>query len=152
MESIRDFMAGHHRQCDDYFAVVEQVIASADWAAADQAFSEYQRAMESHFDAEEATLFPLFEAQTGMSRGPTQVMRAEHAQIRELIAAASAALVARDVDDYSGYAETLLIMTQQHNMKEENILYPMCDRHLIYQLDQLVPQLRGEIGADATAK
>ena len=62
--------------------------------------------------------------------------------------AIQAALRARDAADYSGYAETLLIMTQQHNMKEENILYPMCDQHLIYQLDELVPQLKREIAAE----
>ena len=28
-------------------------------------------------------------------------------------------------------AESLLIMMQQHNMKEENVLYPMCDQHLV---------------------
>ena len=152
MESIREFMADHHRRCDEHFAIIEQAIGKTDWASADQAFADYQTAMLKHFDVEEDTLFPVFEAQTGMSRGPTQVMRAEHAQIRELIGAAAAALAARDADDYSGYAETLLIMTQQHNMKEENILYPMCDRHLIYQLDQLVPQLKNEIGAVETAK
>lgn len=51
-------------------------------------------------------------------------MRGEHDQMRELLVAAKFALDARDEDDYSGTAETLLIMMQQHNMKEENILYP----------------------------
>jgi len=147
MESIREFMADHHRQCDDNFAVVEQAIAKADWTAADQAFAAYRRAMVAHFTVEEATLFRQFEEKTGMTRGPTQVMRAEHAQILELIEAAAGALAARDAEDYSGYAETLLIMTQQHNMKEENILYPMCDQHLIYQLNELVPQMKSELAA-----
>ena len=65
-----------------------------------------------------------------MTMGPTAVMRSEHAQIRELMAAAAAAIEAQNADDFSGYAETLHIMTQQHNMKEENVLYPMCDQHL----------------------
>ena len=148
MESIREFMAEHHRACDHYFADVEQAIRKLDWTAADTAFAAYRREMEVHFETEEKSLFPQFEAKTGMTRGPTQVMRAEHAQILELIDSAAAALRARDAADYSGYAETLLIMTQQHNMKEENILYPMCDQHLIYQLDELVPQLKREIAAE----
>ena len=62
-------------------------------------------------------------------------------QMRELLAAAEVSLGARDADDYSGYAETLLIMAQQHNMKEENVLYPMCDQHLAAEADGLVRRL-----------
>jgi iron-sulfur cluster repair protein YtfE (RIC family) len=36
-------------------------------------------------------------------------------------------------------------MMQQHNMKEENMLYPMCDQHLMDQIDALLPQLQHEI-------
>ena len=147
MKNIREVMAAHHRACDHHFAEVEQAIRKADWAAADSAFTAFQQAMAAHFGAEEKSLFPQFEATTGMTRGPTQVMRAEHAQILELIESAAGALAARDADDYSGYAETLLIMTQQHNMKEENILYPMCDQHLSSQLETLLPQLQSAISA-----
>ncbi len=57
-------------------------------------------------------------------------MRLEHAQMRPLLAQLEAACAARDGDGYAGAAETLLILMQQHNMKEENILYPMCDQAL----------------------
>lgn len=65
-----------------------------------------------------------------MSAGPSQVMRFEHAQMRELLAQMNDAVARRDAGRFSGAAETLLVMMQQHNMKEENILYPMCDRTL----------------------
>jgi hemerythrin-like domain-containing protein len=74
-------------------------------------------------------------------------MRSEHRQMRELLAAAEVSLAARDADDYSGYAETLLIMAQQHNMKEENILYPMCDQHLSSRAEQLLPALKNGLGS-----
>jgi iron-sulfur cluster repair protein YtfE (RIC family) len=147
MESIRELMAADHRQCDERFAAVERFVAGAGWDDADAAFERFRGAMLRHFDAEEAILFPAFEARTGMSMGPTQVMRGEHAQMRELLAAAKVALDERDADDYSGYAETLLIMMQQHNMKEENILYPMSDQHLAHQLEALLAQLQGRIAA-----
>ena len=98
-----------------------------------------------HLAAEEVTLFPAFEQRTGMVMGPTRVMRAEHDQMRQLIDAAEEALTARDAEEYSGTAETLLIMTQQHNMKEENILYPMCDQHLADMMETFLPQLAKEI-------
>ena len=73
-------------------------------------------------------------------------MRSEHDQMRELLNAAKTALEERNAEDYSGTAETLLIMMQQHNMKEENILYPMCDLHLAAQQGTLLAQLKGTIG------
>lgn len=142
MESIRDLMAGDHRQCDECFVAVEQAVAKADWAVADAAFARFRDALDRHLDAEEGILFPAFEARTGMTAGPTQVMRSEHAQMRELVREAGVSLAKRDAEDYSGYAETFLIMTQQHNMKEENILYPMCDQHLSPQADELVLKLK----------
>jgi hemerythrin-like domain-containing protein len=145
MDGIRELMAADHRQCDDGFVAVERRVAGAQWLEADAEFAQFRRAMLRHFDAEEAILFPAFEARTGMTMGPTQVMRGEHAQMRELLDAAGAALDARDADDYSGNAETLLIMMQQHNMKEENVLYPMSDQHLASQLDELLEQLKNGI-------
>lgn len=86
-----------------------------------------------------------------MYRGPTQVMRGEHVQMRQLLAAAETALAKRDADDYMGNAETLLIMMQQHNVKEENVLYPMCDQHLADQLENLLPELRAQVDEHLTS-
>ena len=144
MTSIRSFMTDDHRSCDDHFAKAEQAVAKNDLEAAGIAFADFQVAMLAHFDVEEKILFPTFEAKTGMSMGPTQVMRLEHAQMRELLAAAVDAISAANVDDYLGAAETLLIMMQQHNMKEENILYSMCDQHLVAELPEVLQHL--EVG------
>ena len=80
-----------------------------------------------------------------MSMGPTQVMRLEHTQMRALLDDANAALNSGELDDYLGQAETLLIMMQQHNMKEENILYPMCDQHLSAELPDVLQHLEMEL-------
>ena len=130
MIGIRNFMTNDHRRCDDIFAAVEQAAGKAQPEAARAAFAQFRSAMLAHFDSEEQTLFPAFEARTGMSMGPTQVMRMEHVQMRALMDDAGEALQAGNLDDYFGIAETLLIMMQQHNTKEENMLYPMCDQHL----------------------
>ena len=81
-----------------------------------------------------------------MTMGPTQVMRMEHQQMRDLLDQAQAAIMAGDAEEYMGQAETLLIMMQQHNMKEENILYPMCDQHLGNDGGVLEQRLASEIG------
>lgn len=145
MSTIKDLMASDHRHCDDLFVAVERSIAGGAWDMAITDFSQFQDAMLRHFAVEESLLFPAFEERTGMYLGPTQVMRGEHILLRELMDAAKAALVAQDPDAYSGEAETLLIMMQQHNMKEENVLYSMCDQYLADRTDSLLPSLQDGI-------
>ncbi|POZ60978.1 hemerythrin domain-containing protein [Chromobacterium alticapitis] len=119
-----------HRDCDALSADAEQAARGQDWAGADAAFAAMRADIERHFALEEDSLFPAFEQATGIRQGPTAVMRAEHAQMRGLLDDMSQALAARQRDDYLGLSDTLLILTQQHNMKEENILYPMCEQHV----------------------
>ena len=66
--------------------------------------------------------------------------------MRDLLGQMSRGLAERDGDDFSGAAETLLILMQQHNMKEENILYPMCDQHLAGETPELLARLETELG------
>lgn len=148
MYAITDFMAGDHRACDALLVAVEQAVAKGAWEAAGKEFRRFHDAMLHHFAAEEELLFALFEQRTGMYRGPTQVMRGEHSQVRQLLAAAQSALAESNADDYAGTAETLLIMLQQHNVKEENVLYPMCDQYLADQLETLLPELQKQIAGE----
>ena len=128
--SITSTLVDHHKHCDEIFADAEEACAKGDWAAAEKAFALLNDQLEKHFASEEDILFPAFEAATGMRSGPTEVMRVEHRQMSDLLTKMKGLLAARSVDDFGGAAETLLILMQQHNLKEENILYPMCDRVL----------------------
>ncbi len=120
----------HHKHCDDLFVAAEESVQRGDWMAAAPAFARFHDQMRAHFEAEENLLFPAFEAATGMSAGPTQMMRHEHEQMRSMLSQLAEACAAHDGEGYAGAAETLLMLMQQHNMKEENILYPMCDQAL----------------------
>jgi hemerythrin-like domain-containing protein len=86
--------------------------------------------MDRHFAMEEDVLFPAFEAKTGNTMGPTQVMRMEHEQMRALMNDMERAVTAGNDAEYLGLSETLNMIMQQHNLKEENMLYPMSDRVL----------------------
>ena len=130
MGAIGDFLAADHRRCDGLFASAEAAAASGDWPGCGRAFEEFRRALEHHLGMEEQVLFPEFEQRTVMTGGPTAVMRGEHGQMRELLAAAAAAAQRRAADEFLGHCETLLILMQQHNLKEENVLYPMAERAL----------------------
>ena len=71
--------------------------------------------------------------------------------IPQYLAQLRAALDSRDLDEFAGEAETLLIMMQQHNMKEENILYPMCDLRLGGERDALVETLANRLAPEHAA-
>lgn len=145
MTSLCSFLTDDHRHCDDLLANAEKAVAAGDFAVAQTLFEAFVSAMLTHFDVEEKVLFPTFEAKTGMSMGPTQVMRLEHVQMRDLLNAAVDALKVGDSEEYIGQVETLVIMMQQHNMKEENILYPMCDQHLAAELPALLAMLERDL-------
>ena len=134
--SIKQFMANDHRGCDQLFAKAENAAAKGDWESASEAFNEFVQAMERHLGIEEQILFPAFEEETGILTGPTEMMRMEHEQMRVLFSEMKESVEQKDKDDYLGAAETLLIMMQQHNMKEEQILYNIMDQRLPDDINQ----------------
>jgi iron-sulfur cluster repair protein YtfE (RIC family) len=136
METIAEFMAADHQACDDRFALAEQAAYASNWHEAGAAFIAFRAGMEHHFRMEEELLFPALLAAGGPA-GPVQVMNMEHAQMNSLLDNMAAVLAARDAAGYSGLSETLLIVLQQHNLKEEQILYPIADRLLANQWDTL---------------
>jgi hemerythrin-like domain-containing protein len=147
MTSLTVPLREHHKCCDELFAAAEEVVAGRNWTDAQRMLPAFFAAMETHFRTEEEALFPAFEEATGITMGPTRMMRFEHAQMRDLFAQMGAALATRDAREFAGVAETLLVLMQQHNMKEENILYPMCDRGLEAQFATLDPLLRTRLAA-----
>lgn len=130
MSPLKTLLADHHTHCDDLFAQCEQAANDNDWPACIDHSTRFFAAMESHFRAEEDTLFPAFEQATGMNAGPTEVMRSEHTQMRTLLASLLEAAQAKSEADFFGASETLLVFMEQHNRKEEGILYPLCDEHI----------------------
>jgi iron-sulfur cluster repair protein YtfE (RIC family) len=77
-----------------------------------------------------------------MSAGPTQIMRAEHVQMRGLFSELRDACARRDEEALLGLTETLLMVMQQHNLKEEEVLYPMSDQALDSDAADLLARMR----------
>lgn len=140
--SFKQVLTGQHRACDEAFARIEQTAHRADWAGAGQAVQVFVEDMETHFHFEEQVLFPALESSTPMAAGPVSVMRSEHAQMRELFDDLQDACTGRDVAKLTDAVETLLLLMQQHNMKEENVLYPIADQSLSSDLLQQLQVVR----------
>ncbi|MCP4041809.1 MAG: hemerythrin domain-containing protein [Gammaproteobacteria bacterium] len=145
METISGFMMAEHRRCDELLGGVEDRISAGEWDGAQSEFSGFKQAMEQHFTMEESVMFPSFEARTGSSAGPTQVMRMEHEQVHSLLADMVNAIGAKDQDASLGVSETLLIIIQQHNSKEEQILYPMVDRMLGNEAQEIIARMQATV-------
>lgn len=142
MQTIQDFFTHDHRDCDHRLADLETAVADKDWSAAETACIQFHHDLERHLQREETLLFPAIETFTGSDGGPTEVMRREHDQMRALLADVQDTLARRQVDPCLGNIETLMTLIQLHNVKEEQILYPMADKHLSAGRDDLMDQVR----------
>jgi hemerythrin-like domain-containing protein len=128
--TITETLTKDHRDCDRLLSAVSLRGRNTDWQQVAAETAAFVAAMERHFRFEEEVLFPPLEAVSPLSAGPTEMMRQQHAQIRALLADLGAAAGARAAEDFAGIDETLHLLIQQHNAKEEGILYPLADRAL----------------------
>ncbi len=143
--SIREFMSVDHKKCDESFAEFENSVVKGEDAVA--AFEKMAKEFEEHFEMEEKSLFPTFESKSGMSCGPTEVMRREHEQMRFNLGMIKKALESGNKSQLLGLCESFNILTQQHNSKEEQILYAMCDQVLGAESKDVIENMKGVIGA-----
>ena len=140
-QSLIEYFTLDHRSCDGRWADVEAAVEAGKAEDIAAAWQRFDASMRRHLQKEEEVLFPAFEEATGMSGGPTQVMRSEHRQMRGLLDQMAAAQAAGDHGELVDQGDTLLMLIQQHNQKEENMLYPMCEQALGGQWPELAAKL-----------
>lgn len=139
---ILEFMRDDHRACDHHYAEAESALTANETDKAKAAFERFATSTLHHFDMEEKQLFLTFEKRTGMMGGPTQMMRYEHQQLRSQLESMRQALEENRIEDFFGIGESMMIMLQQHNMKEEQMLYPMIDRALGTDAETMIQTLK----------
>ncbi|HJN77532.1 MAG TPA: hemerythrin domain-containing protein [Myxococcota bacterium] len=140
MADLFDYFKRDHERCDALWVAVE----SAEDADVASTFEAFSGTMLRHLAMEEEVMFPAFEQATGMvGGGPTAVMRMEHEQMRGLLGGMKEAAAQGDTEAVLNLGDTLLMLIQQHNMKEEQILYPMADRVLSGHWPALAAELEG---------
>ncbi|MBI2981981.1 MAG: hemerythrin domain-containing protein [Deltaproteobacteria bacterium] len=129
-QTIMEYYARDHDRLDGLFKTFQSTKQTS-FQKAREAFVEFKFGLQRHIIWEEDILFPLFEKKTGMGKaaGPTAVMRTEHREIRDALEGIHSKVAKKDPD--SGEAEQRLVtVLTQHNLKEEEILYPAIDRFL----------------------
>lgn len=141
-QGLSGFLTEDHKRCDDLFAEAEQAALAGNVRRAASLFVLYRTGMLRHLRMEEDVLFPALDARMGFhGQGPTAVMREEHTQIRSMLTQMGESLAAEDAGGFADACETVLILMEQHNMKEEEVLYPMMDGVLGADADDLLQQL-----------
>lgn len=128
--TINQYMTTDHRKCDDLFSELENSVGAKEWEKSAGLNGEFKQAMLHHFDMEEKVIFPEFNQCSGGGCNPTQVMIMEHEQMRQVLSRMEQALFDKNQDQFLGLSENLMILMQQHNMKEEQIMYNLADNSL----------------------
>lgn len=121
---------------------MENAVASENWQEAEEKFNKFTTDLLHHFDMEEQVMFQAFEQKTGMTQGPTMVMRMEHDQMRQIVTQLKEDLDTKNKDHFFGVSESLMMLMQQHNMKEEQMLYAMADAHLGADVVKIVEDMK----------
>jgi hemerythrin-like domain-containing protein len=119
-----------HDRLDGLLRDARAAAARDDLDRARQLLGEFRDGLERHIRLEEEVLFPAFEERTGITRGPTVVMRYEHTLIRAFLSEMTHALGGDDAAGFGTAATALEGILGPHNVKEENVLYPAVDRAL----------------------
>lgn len=139
---LAGFFAQDHRDCDARWAELEELLDDTDTGRAMEAWKEFDQGMRRHFAMEEEVLFPAFESRSGMGGGgPTAMMKMEHRQMLGLLDQIGVAMDSGETEDVLDLGDTLLMVIQQHNTKEEGMLYPMAENMLSGEWVELAAQL-----------
>jgi hemerythrin-like domain-containing protein len=142
-DRLDEYFTQDHRHCDACWADVESAVEAGGSEDIAAAWQRFERAQRLHLQREEEVLFPAFEEAAGMPPGvgPTAVMRSEHEQMRGLLEQMAGAARAGRFQELLDQGDTLLLLVQQHNQKEENVLYPMAAQTLAERWTELRERL-----------
>lgn len=127
-ESVTQLLSDDHRRLDAILADAKRCLAVGDLRRAAARFAAFRGGLEHHIAAEEEILFPAFESLTDSTRGPTEVMRVEHVELRRLMAEVAACLERGGDASNAPPLAALTARIYAHNGKEERILYPATDQ------------------------
>lgn len=128
MESITDYMQQDHALIDGIAERAAAAAAAGDLAGMERDGTLFLQRLERHIEMEEHLLFPAFEERTGMTAaGPSVQMREEHVQMQGALQQMREAIEARDPAAYQRGSQALFEILVPHNLKEEQMMYPMLD-------------------------
>lgn len=144
LRTVNEALSWDHDRLDGLEARAFKAREDGDLAQAAALFSVFALGLRRHIRFEETLLFPEFEAKAGFSStmGPTEVMRVEHREILEWLERIEKTIGRAD-SGVPGLRRELHAVLGDHNLKEENIIYPGTDQALTAgERDALVARIQ----------
>jgi hemerythrin-like domain-containing protein len=129
-DTVTAYLSWDHDRLDAILRSVRARVEAGDWDAARREYVPFADGLDRHIRLEEGILFPIFEERTGMTAGPTAVMRVEHCEIRGALETMREGLGRSDPRLFENGLAHLFDVLPDHNVKEEQVLYPTTDRIL----------------------
>ena len=126
MKTLLEHMQAHHGRCDQLYADGENFLLDEKIEEGLESIKSFLNEMERHFQMEETVLFPTFEEisyASGANPGDANGTSADAKTSGKM----SESVSNGDPEEILEVCETMMILMQQHNVKEEGILYPMAD-------------------------
>ena len=129
--SVNEALSWDHDRLDDLESRAFKAREAGDFAEAKALYTVFSFGLRRHIRFEEELLFPAFEAKAGFptEMGPTAVMRDEHREILECLDRIEQA-IGDGAIPLESLRHGLHLVLGNHNLKEENIVYPMTDQAL----------------------
>jgi regulator of cell morphogenesis and NO signaling len=141
---VNEALAWDHDRLDALEKGAFEARANGDFDEAGAIYAMFACGLRRHIRFEEEILFPAFETRAGFSAetGPTAVMRDEHQEILRCIGRIEAGIKDQGAN-VDTPRHTLHTVLGNHNLKEENIVYPLTDQALTAdERDALVARIQ----------
>ena len=142
--TVCEALAWDHDRLDELERLSFELRGSGEHQASQETYRAFAHGLRRHIRFEEELLFPEFERRAGLSpaAGPTAVMRAEHREILDLLAAIESS-IGEPSTTAERQREAFHGVLGAHNEKEERVLYPGIDRLLgPVEADALVARIQ----------
>jgi uncharacterized protein (DUF2249 family)/hemerythrin-like domain-containing protein len=142
--TVNEALSWDHDRLDDLESRAFAARDRGDFAEAKACYAVFAFGLRRHIRFEEELLFPEFESRIGLSpsMGPTAVMRDEHREILECLGRIERG-IGESNSDLESVRHALHSVLGNHNLKEENIVYPETDRALTpVERDALVARIQ----------
>lgn len=141
MDTICDHMIHGHNRCDRYFDQLQICVGQRRWSEAGASLRLFEGSLDRHMRMEEDVLFPIVLESMRHADGPVVMLRLEHRHIHAMLERMSDAVARLAAVDFFLHVETFTLLMQQHQLKEEGMLYPLLDKILVDRRHAVVDAL-----------
>lgn len=129
-ETITSCLKSDHDRLDRLLEETVSAFERGDLRALRLRFPEFAHHLRDHMRFEEEFMFPIVERTLCNAEGPICVMRRDHREIEDRLAGMAAALYLGDIAAFRDEHLALTLSLENHNGREERVLYPAIDRIL----------------------